>query len=782
MTGVEYSNTKFLQVVFGQHWKNAIVCGFRGDPGLVDRPAWRTKFAGSADLDGSATSQYNWYYTISLFDRDSEHPKQARRRKSLFREMRVVVIDDVGTGPSAKVHPTRVWELLPEPTFRVETSPGNEQWGYVLREPETDIDRASGILTGLVRHNLMPGGKDPGMTGVTRLVRMPFAINGKEKYKVAGKPFQCRLREMRPRRRYTIDELAGHAGIDLAAEVAERWAAGADGALTDMETPELKAALPFLEVRNRIRPGVYEIRCPRGEEHTDGGEGDGTALFVGESGLAIRCHHGHGDELSTAWFRGWLESERTGTIDWPTLDDEQEHEENKKTLRISPNPPLPALLKTHVYVSANKRILDLTSIGHGTIRYSIADFTRRFCEPVTVEDGKTKNGEPRWRRTTVGTLWTEHPKRRVVHTETFDPGLPPGVVTLEDGRRAVNTYAPIRWAETDELPTAALEHIEFLLPTENEREYFLDWLAAKVQHPEVRLPMVLMTTAAFGVGRSTLGALVSKMFSPYCITPTWSRFSGRNSNAQFNSWMAGTLMAVIDETRDGDEDYANRQQFEHLKATVDTDVRETMLESKGSDAYTGYLYHNVLAFSNHLDAVKLPPSDRRVNVFENPEQRAGLDYYKRIRKVLLGDIRGEAGRLWWYLQRRQVDVESLVLPLNTPARMAMIDLSRSPAEELWQTVVDTVPGDVITERQAREWLNVVSAGQGVKQSVVDRAARMVRTCRKGVSDRVKYHGRTETFWVIRRQNEWIGVHPRFLRREADKNENASEIEFESDSD
>jgi len=108
------------------------------------------------------------------------------------------MLDDVGT----KVAIERL--TLP-PSWLIETSLGNHQAGYLLREPLADGNAADRMMNAIVAAGLC----DPGANGPrARLARLPVAVNGKH-----TPPFPCRLVEWRPDLRYSIDELV--AGLQL---------------------------------------------------------------------------------------------------------------------------------------------------------------------------------------------------------------------------------------------------------------------------------------------------------------------------------------------------------------------------------------------------------------------------------------------------------------------------------------------------------------------------------------------------------------------------------------
>lgn len=127
----------------------------------------------------------NAYVAISIFDDDPETGR-AHRRGSLFRACHAVVLDDVGTRAS----PQDV--RLPLPSWKLETSPGNFQWGYILDPTERDAHRVEAMLKNLKAR----GWTDPGMMSVARYMRLPEGMNKKAKYGPDG--FRCAMREWRP--------------------------------------------------------------------------------------------------------------------------------------------------------------------------------------------------------------------------------------------------------------------------------------------------------------------------------------------------------------------------------------------------------------------------------------------------------------------------------------------------------------------------------------------------------------------------------------------------------
>lgn len=295
-------NATFLKAVFGDDFEQAHVTGFADDPSNIPDSrhliAWRGGYFAQYPLQPGT----NQYFTISTFHPDENGT--ARRRKALFKATHAVVLDDVGE----KLSESQA-QRLPPPSWILETSPGSEQHGYILAAPCGDRPRVENLLDGLVRCELLaPDGKDPGMKGATRYMRLPEGVNNKASKMIGGQPFKCRLKVWRPTRRYTLEQLAQPFEIDLDAPRRETRADGAahvDGHPL-LDVPEL------VRVKDIRSDGRYDVTCPWVDEHT-GAADSGSAVFTNADGsLGFKCHHGACQGRTGRDLLAWLEERSPG--------------------------------------------------------------------------------------------------------------------------------------------------------------------------------------------------------------------------------------------------------------------------------------------------------------------------------------------------------------------------------------------------------------------------------------------------------------------------------------
>ena len=256
----------------------------------------------------------NCYVAVSSFNPAPDG--SWHRRKAQFAGLHILMIDDVGTGPSAKVKEEQVVMF---PSYRVATSPDNEQVGYFIDPPCTDRVLAEAVIAALIEQGLATAGKDPGQAGVTRYGRLPVGINNKPAtVDYWGSPWPVAPTFWNPERRYTIEELISGFGLVLKKPGATS-SPPADGTASTAPADGEDSLLHFLAEQNRLLgpatdEGWIPILCPWCDEHTDKAN-TGTAFAPAGTGKAedgrayggprFKCHHGHCESRTGKDLTNW---------------------------------------------------------------------------------------------------------------------------------------------------------------------------------------------------------------------------------------------------------------------------------------------------------------------------------------------------------------------------------------------------------------------------------------------------------------------------------------------
>lgn len=276
------SNAKFLEGVMGPYWPAAYVTGFAEDPAQLDTLGLRHYWGGGIYQNVAPEyPEHNNFFVISTFYPDPEDGK-TKRRKANFAAAYCVMVDDIGTGIGAKISDLDML-AYPEPSWKLETSPGNYQYGYVFKDPITDATLVNALLDGLVDLGLVEDGTDPGMKGVTRYARLPNGSNTKAKY---GGGFRCRLTHWKPELKYTPHQLAHAFHINLKDYYREEQINAPIPENQDIVYQSLKR---LGLVKGKLREGIHDVVCPWLSDHSD--RADSGAAYL--SPMGFKCHHGH---------------------------------------------------------------------------------------------------------------------------------------------------------------------------------------------------------------------------------------------------------------------------------------------------------------------------------------------------------------------------------------------------------------------------------------------------------------------------------------------------------
>jgi hypothetical protein len=267
--------------------ERAIMCSVYGDPATAAATAW----GGTPWQLGQKSPlkhDSNNYVAISSF-KASTNDSRYRRRKDQFGACHAIMVDDIGTKLQASSLPASII-----PSLVIETSPGNYQATYFLAGPQENQSFAEDAIKQMISQ-LTGGGVDPGMAGVTRVLRLPQGINGKPKYKQDGHVWQCKVHVWRPDIRTSWVELER---AFMLVEKNRTFAEPDDAAARERMRGFMlvKQAMKHLRMIKREGGGWIDIHCPWVNEHT--GRAD-TGSAVSPPGKAngffggYKCHHGH---------------------------------------------------------------------------------------------------------------------------------------------------------------------------------------------------------------------------------------------------------------------------------------------------------------------------------------------------------------------------------------------------------------------------------------------------------------------------------------------------------
>lgn len=337
---------------------------------------------------------------------------------------------------------------------------------------------------------------------------------------------------------------------------------------------------------------------------------------------------------------------------------------------------------------------------------------------------------------------------------TYRPNAPE---VIGSGRGKVfNIWRPSGLQPQPGDATWFLEHMQYLIPEQREREAVLDYLAHLVQHPDVKIHFALLIRGEQGTGKSAIGELMLRIIGKGNVRkPSNDEVIGR-----WTSWQEGAQLAILEELMTvGRLDVVNR-----LKPLITEPTLR--IEEKYQSTYSIDNYLNLLCFTNHKDAVKIERGDRRWFIVFSPAKPRDRDYYASLFRQISGD--GAAHVLHWLMARELGNFDAKGHAPATSAKEQMRELTVSEAEAmLIELYRDEAPPfefdllsledlvDALPQRVQRSTKNLGALCRKFLEDVVGAVQHKRNTNTRGTAGAVA----KQRLWSIRNHGKWDAEGP-----------------------
>lgn len=128
---------------------------------------------------------------------------------------------------------------------------------------------------------------------------------------------------------------------------------------------------------------------------------------------------------------------------------------------------------------------------------------------------------------------------------------------------------------------------------------------------------------------------------------------------------------------------------------------------------------NMLAFGNNLNALYIPPGDCRFCILSNHTAPRDQSYDAALYAAL--DDAGFLAAMFWYLRRYNWSTINPRKPLQTKARAAIIETTKSPSEQIFDAIHDdTTTPDFMTCHILRSRIQGAAAKDQLSIQSMDR--------------------------------------------------------------
>ena len=607
-----------------------------------------------------------WYGNTASFitDRFTDGKPSASAANCEF--VLAMILDDVGS--KSKTPP------LP-PTWIMETSPGNYQWGYAFTEDQPTKSDFSAAIVAIAE----AGYTDAGAINPVRNFRLPGSVN----LKPGREGFESKLVEFTPARQYTLGTICEALGV----VPGEASAAYRPIKLADDGRDDVMAWLSNqgLVLRKPNAEGWAGVVCPNSAMHTDGSP-------EGRYNPAMRaycCLHGHCLDLGSSEFLAWVEA-NGGPSHVPGLrDDLLVSAMSDAVSKLTPNETFPDVA-AQVVQATEKRQIDRVERDGWYERFAYIQDGDMYFDLEGRKEIARGTFNALFRHVSCYSIHPSKTKRRVEASICYDENRQSkgaltlagvtyaageGVLVSRDGQDYGNRWVNQRPATVAGDPTPWLKHVERMIPDETEREHVLNVMAFKVQHPNKKINHAVLHIGHPGSGKDT-------MWQPFLWAIGGASLANvsivRNEEitSQWGYALESEVM-VFEELRQAEA--KDRRALEnHLKPIIAAPPEFLQVNRKGLHPYQSLNRIFVLAFSNERVPLSLPSDDRRwfVTYSEAPRMsetqgRAIWDWYA---------AGGLAVAANWLAARDVSQFNPGAAPPATEAKAIMVEHGRSTAE------------------------------------------------------------------------------------------------------
>lgn len=621
---------------------------FDGAQGVVVTCSSEDHMASYRWRPGASISGRQTYFCISTVQDPNSRQLVLQRRAGDLVETCCIVLDDIGT----KVDVARI-RLAP--SWKLETSPGNFQWGYILAEPATP-ERAAALVEALARAGLT----DMGSRRADRVMRLPGSLNLKY-----VPPFEARLVEWTGRH-VTYSELA--AGLNVVPADTAPLGGGPSALPAGLADPVVPLLHELGLVLGPANPrGWIPIACPLETEHS--GEIDhGTDYLPGFPGV-FKCMHSHGDRLGAAWFRTWLAGQRPDT-DLSAIPREAleaigaklaaalgvARPEGTAVETATAEGAVDGLFARLLRQAASGTMFDRGGAGEATaedaarVRAEILD----DLVHVASEDGYwSVSGRTILRRASVDDVWLQRLRAGGLLDSITPAGNPTVIAPHVWLRRQADVVrvagfvhrlgeptiignmlnkadplpAPLWTGGPVDAPTPWLGLIQFICKDNPvEAAWLLDWMAMVVSAWDEKPGWHVLIRGRQGTGKN----LAIAPIEAYCQPHHWVSVDPPKIASGFNSFLTARLILVDELKMNTRGSTTLHDIYNTVKAWTTRTAQLHTINEKFKVPYQAANRSAWVLISNEGQPLPLDDDDRRFGVFEPPWDRKPKPWYEAI--------------------------------------------------------------------------------------------------------------------------------------------------------
>jgi len=269
--------------------------------------------------------------------------------------------------------------------------------------------------------------------------------------------------------------------------------------------------------------------------------------------------------------------------------------------------------------------------------------------------------------------WIKVPHKRFVQDKRspkvklqgYRPGDRSLITEQGDGVAALNMWMEGGVAASQGASDLLLDHIEYLASDEEQRSWFLNYLAHLVQFPAQKIKHAIILIGDQGVGKSLLNSVLAGMFGNENVMVDDSHIHA----SKFRRKLGNRQVLVVEEMATADKFGVSND----LKPWITSDYVEA--EDKHIRSHSVCTPRGILIWTNHAVPIVLEPGERRYFVLRVDSAKREQEYYDRLHDEGMTQIPAFKQFL---LNRDLSNWSSNMRPPMTEAKMEAQEASRTP--------------------------------------------------------------------------------------------------------
>jgi hypothetical protein len=239
------------------------------------------------------------------------------------------------------------------------------------------------------------------------------------------------------------------------------------------------------------------------------------------------------------------------------------------------------------------------------------------------------------------------------------------------GARILNIWKDGGIVAVEGDPSIWLEHLRYLVPSEPERKWVLQYLAHLVQRPAIKIKSAIVLQSRQGVGKNILVQSIKRMFHENDVRELYGGILGERWQAE----LGNARLVALDELQIDDLKAA----YNRLKRWTTEETQS--VERKGVDAFSVRTPRGLIIMTNSHKPMAIEHDDRRLFICNIEAAKQDRTYYAKLHDVGLSD-ESIAAFKHFLLGVDLTDFDANAEPPLTGAKSELIRASASVPEQI----------------------------------------------------------------------------------------------------